>query len=144
MYKYMEGISEKEKVRNFLDKIHTTNQKLESAITFCRYNHNGNYLAATKYLATKIRFIFPEQQPSQQKHHDHNKQNMSHVKNDKFGKTKSRNEFGISDTARFFSSERWSKINNNPGVLKIIQDCPRHKKKADGSKRRKFGNSNRA
>ena len=88
MYKYMESRYKQEKVITFLDKIHTTNQKLESAITFCRCNHNGNYLAATNYLATKIRFIFPAQQPSQQKHRDRNKQNVSHVNKEKFSKTK--------------------------------------------------------
>ena len=52
------------------------------------------------------------------------------------------NGVNISDTTRFFSSEGWSKINNNPGVIKIIQDCTRHKKKEDDSKRRNVGNSN--
>ena len=34
------------------------------------------------------------------------------------------------------------KNHNNPGVLKMIQDCPRRKKKAEDRKRRKGANSN--
>ena len=53
MKKYGEGIYEQEKVSTVLDNIGTTNQNLEFAITFCRFNQNGNYLIATKYLNTK-------------------------------------------------------------------------------------------
>ena len=109
MEKYGEVRSEQERVITFLDKIRTTNQKLESVITFCRFNHNGNYLAATNYLAKKIIFLFPAQQPSQQNNWDRNKQNVSHVKKDKFGKTKLYNEVDISDTTKFFLSEEWKK-----------------------------------
>ena len=34
------------------------------------------------------------------------------------------------------------KNQNNPGVLKMIQECPRRKKKAEDRKRRKGANSN--
>ena len=44
MKKYGKDTSEQEKVIPFLDNIHTTNHNLEYEITFCRSNHNGNYL----------------------------------------------------------------------------------------------------
>ena len=37
-------------------------------------------------------------------------------------------------------SEQWIKIINNTGVLKMIQDCPRCKKREEDRKRRKVGN----
>ena len=52
MEKYGEGRSEQDKVRTFLDKIRTMNQKLESAITSFRYKKNVNYLAVRNYPAT--------------------------------------------------------------------------------------------
>ena len=51
MEKYGEGRSEQDKVRTFLDKIRTMNQKLESAITSFRYKKNVNYLAVRNYPA---------------------------------------------------------------------------------------------
>ena len=58
MEKYGKGISDKEKVSTFLDKICTMNHKLKSTITLFSPNHNGNYLTAKKYRVTQIRFIF--------------------------------------------------------------------------------------
>ena len=137
MEKYGEGRSEREKVSTLLEKIRTSNQKLESAITFARSNHNGDYLAATNYLATQISFIFPAQQPNQRNNRDRNKRNVSQVKKDKFGKTKSCNGVDISDTTRFFSTEEWNKIRKNSDVLSMINNCPKRKKKAEDRKRRK-------
>ena len=74
--------SKQEKVGTLLDKICTTNQKLEYVINLCRFNHNVNYLAATNFLVPQIRFISPEQKPSQQKDRDRNKK-MCHVLNRK-------------------------------------------------------------
>ena len=67
---------------------------------------------------------------------------MSHVKKDKLGKTKLCNEVEIYDTTRIFSSKEWIKNRNIPGVLKIIQNCPKCKKEAADQKRRKCGNIN--
>ena len=47
MEKYGEVRSKVKKVITFLEKIRMMNQKLESEITFCRSNHNGNYLSET-------------------------------------------------------------------------------------------------
>ena len=107
-------------VRKFPEKICTENHNLESEITFCRSNNNVNCLAATKYLATQIRLIFPEQKPSQQNKCDCIKKNVSHVKKDKFDNTKSCNGVDISDKTGFFSSEKWNKSRKNTGVLKTI------------------------
>ena len=124
MEKYGEDRSEQKKVITLIENICTTNQELEYAIYFCRSNHNGKYLTVKNYLATQISFIFPAHQPSQQKNCDSNKKSMSHVKKDKLGKTKLCNEVEIYDTTRIFSSKEWIKNRNNPGVLKIIQNCP--------------------
>ena len=59
MEKYGDGRFDQEKVSAFLEKIRTVNHNLESETTFCRSNHNVNYLAAKNYLATHISFIFP-------------------------------------------------------------------------------------
>ena len=68
---------------------------------------------------------------------------MSPVKKDKFDNTKSCNGVDIYDTTRFFYNEEWRKTINNPGVLKLIQGFPRHKKKSDYHNRGKFKNRNR-
>ena len=119
-----------------------TNQKFKSAITFCRSNENGNYLNAKNYLAKQIRFVFPAHQQNQQNNCYRNKRNVYHVKKDKFGKTKLCNIVYISNTTRLFSSEEWRKIRNNPGVLKMIQDCPGRNNKAEDHKMRKGGKRN--
>ena len=98
------GGSKRDKVITFLENIRTTNEKLESAINFCRYNHNGNYLAAKNHLIKTIIFIFLEQQPSQQNNHGINKRNVSHVKYDNSVKTKSFNGIDIYDMTRLLSS----------------------------------------
>ena len=67
MEKYGDGRSKQEKVFTLLENIFMTNQRLESEITFFRYNNNGKYLAETNYLSTQINFIFPAQQPIQKK-----------------------------------------------------------------------------
>ena len=103
-----------------LDQIYTMNQKLESAITFCRSNHNGNYLARKNYLATQISVIFPEEKLIQQKNCDCNKLNLSRFNKDKFSKTKLSTGADIYDKTGLFSTEEWSKIRNNPGVIKMI------------------------
>ena len=90
---------------------------------------NGKCLAVINYLAKKISFILPAQQPIQQNNRDLNKRSVSHVNKEKSGKAKSRNGVDISDTKRFFSSEEWIKNRKNPDVLKKFQDCPRRNKK---------------
>ena len=45
--KYEEVRSNQEKVSKFLERICTTNKKLESETTFYRSNNNGNYLVET-------------------------------------------------------------------------------------------------
>mmetsp|Transcript_15996 Transcript_15996/g.23840 ORF Transcript_15996/g.23840 Transcript_15996/m.23840 type:complete len:787 (+) Transcript_15996:5053-7413(+) len=137
MEKYGEGRSEREKVSTLLEKIRTSNQKLESAITFARSNHSTDYLAATNYLATQISFIFPAQQPTQRTNRDRGKRNVSQLKKDKFGKVKSCNGVDITDTSRWFSIDEWNKIRKNPEILRMINDCPKRKKKAEDRKRRK-------
>ena len=67
---------------------------------------------------------------------------MSHVKKEKFSKTKSCNDVDISDTTRFFLGEEWRIIINNHVVLKMNQDFPRRKNKVEGHKRMKYGNRN--
>ena len=137
MEKYGEGKSEREKVSILLEKIRTSSQKLEAAITFARSNHVANYLAATNYLATQISFIFPAQQPSQRNNRDRNKRSISNVKKDKNGRFKTCNGVDVSDTTRFFSHEEWNKIRKNTDVLRSIQECPRRKKKIEERKRKK-------
>ena len=88
MDKYGDGRSKQERVFTFLENIRTTNYKLQSEITFCGSNHNINYPADTNYLAMQIRFILSAQKPIQQKNCVPNKQNVSHVRKDIFGKTK--------------------------------------------------------
>ena len=105
MEKYWDGRSKQEKVFTLLENIFMTNQRLESEITFFRYNNNGKYLAETNYLSTQINFIFPAQQPIQKKHCDCNKRNVSHVKKENFRKTKSCNGIAISYATRLFLSE---------------------------------------
>ena len=67
---------------------------------------------------------------------------MSHSKKEKFGKTKWCNGVDISDMTRLLSSEKWNKIGNNPGVIKLAQDCPKHNNKEEGRKSGKVGNRN--
>ena len=67
---------------------------------------------------------------------------MSHVEKENFGNTKLCNSVAISDMTRVFLSDERIKIINNPGVLKMIQDSPRCKKKEEYCKRRKVGNMN--
>ena len=118
------------------------NHRLEAKIKFCRSGHNEKYVAATNYLATQFSFIFPAQQPIQQNNSEHNKRNVSHVKEYKVGKTNLCNVIGISDMTGFFLSEELRKIRENHGVKKMIQECPRLKKKTQDHKRSKGGNSN--
>ena len=62
---------------------------------------------------------------------------MSHVKKDKFSKTKPCDDVTISDMTRFFLSDEWIKIINNPGVLKrsrTVQGAKRRKVIARGGK----------
>ena len=105
MKNYVEGRYEQVKVISLREKIRSTNHKLEYVIILYRYNHNRNYLYATNYLATQTRFIILEHQTSQKINNDLNKQNVSHVKEEKLDNTKLCNGVDISDTTRFFLSE---------------------------------------
>ena len=119
MEEHGKGRSKRENVSNLIEKILTTNKRLESAITFCRFNNNENRLATTNYLYTEIISIYPAHQPSQKHYHNRNSRNVSHVNKDKFGKTKLYNDVEISDMTSFLSIEEWRKTEI---VLVLLKD----------------------